>query len=346
MTMRRGTRVGPAVPALVLLGLGGCTPSEVFGWVWADQPGAASYTPAADHQFNSLGATNTVSRSAVGTYEVTFSGLGGVHGGNVQVTARGADSVRCKAAGWQTTGPDVTASVRCFSGMAAADGEFLASYEAIDHADPQLAYTHYDPPPAPMVTVAPDPTRSWNVTGVYQPTHTVLFTSPVTGFAIEHVTADGTGPELCSFGVLRVTCFDAAGGPTETAFSYVKGLGRLPGSALRGAYAVYDIAPGGIYPPMAPHVQQSSFSSTPITVTRLGVGLYAVLLPGAATPQGNALVHVTALDLGASGAPVMCKLVTWNAAGADVVVQVACFLVAAGAVTPTEDGFHVSYLVP
>ncbi len=84
------------------------------GWVWANQTTAASYTPATGYQYNSTGASNSVTRSSAGRYTVRFAGLGG-SGGNVQVTAYGSDAAYCKSAGWWTSGSDLLANVRCFS---------------------------------------------------------------------------------------------------------------------------------------------------------------------------------------------------------------------------------------
>jgi hypothetical protein len=331
--------------AFAPVGCGGTI--EAFGWVWADRMAMASYTPDATHQYNTSGGASSVTRLGAGDYQVTFAGLGGVHGGNVQVTARGSDAVRCKVNGWQTTGQTVTAGVRCFVGPTPADSEFMASYEATNQADSAIAYAHYDPPPTPTVTVIPDSARAWNVTGIYTPIHSVILAGAITGFAMENVTADGPGPEFCAFSVARVTCWDSSGAAVDVPFSYVKGLGRVS-TARRGAYAIYDIAPGGIYPPFTPSTQHSSFSAaSPIVITRLSVGLYAVLIPGAASASGggSVLVHVTALDLGPVGAPVICKPVTWNNASADVVVQVGCFKTTNGLDSPAEDGFQVSYIV-
>jgi len=336
-----------ALAVLALVAVPTCSSTQSFGWVWASQAMAASYTPDPNHQYNTSGNASSVVRSGIGAYQVVFAGLGGVHGGNVQITARGPDSVRCKVAGWQADGKVVTANVRCFEGRDPADSEFMASYEATGAADPGLAYAHYDPPATPTVTVIPDPARAWNVSGVYLPIHSVLLSVRVNSFAMEHVTADGAGPEFCGFSVNRVTCWDASGAPIDTAFSYVNGLAIAPWSGIQAAYVVYDIAPGNTYPPLTPYTQHNWFIGS-IVVTRISAGLYAVLIPGAAKAGANVLVHVTALDLGASGAPVYCKPVTWNPAGADVVVQVACFHVttAGGSGTPTEDGFQLSYLAP
>jgi hypothetical protein len=332
---------------VALVGAAGCNTIEVFGWVWANQATVASYTPDPAHQYNNTGGTSTVTRSAMGVYQVTFALLGGVHGGNVQVTARGPGSAHCKVNGWQNTAPAVTAEIRCFAGSTPADSEFLASFEATDRADSAVAYAHYDPPATPMVSVTPDPARAWNVTGIYTPTHSVLLAGPVSGFAMENVTADSSGPEFCGFSVNRVTCWDASGAPVDIPFSYVKGLGRVPASR-KGAYAVYDPAPGSTVSPITPTSQFDSFSTaSPMVVTRASIGSYTVSVPGAATPSasGSVLVHVTALDLGPVGAPVHCKPAGWFNSGLDVVVQVACFMVKAGTDVPTDDGFHLSYIV-
>ena len=57
-----------------------------------NQTTAASYMPDATHQYNTSGAVRSVTRSGTGVYQVTFAGLGGVHAGNVQVTALGLNS--------------------------------------------------------------------------------------------------------------------------------------------------------------------------------------------------------------------------------------------------------------
>jgi hypothetical protein len=89
-----------ALAVLALIGVAGCAPVATFGWVWADQPTVASYTPNATHQYNSAANTNTVAHPAQGQYVVTFPRLAvrggnvppgqtGLDDGNVQVTAQG-----------------------------------------------------------------------------------------------------------------------------------------------------------------------------------------------------------------------------------------------------------------
>jgi hypothetical protein len=342
----------------------GCSQVEVFGWVSANQPTAASYTPDGSSQFNSTGSPNTIVRSGIGQYIVTFAHLGGVSGGNVppgqsgvlegnvQVTALGSDQVRCQSAGWQTSGNTATVNVNCFQGATPADSEFLASYIAVNEPDPGLAYTYFDPsvPIGSQDVVPATSARSSNVTGVYYPTKQPLFASGFDGptgadapvFGMEHVAADGAGPDFCNFNIRPwVSCWDPSGNPVGSAFSYVKGFPQGLSSTLRGAFAAYDIAPGDIFPTFTPN-QQNPFSSSLIVVSRTSVGVYTVSIPGAASAGANALVHVTAYDLG-EGAPVYCKPDNWTSTGADVAIPVSCFLIGGAA---TDDAFYLSYIVP
>jgi hypothetical protein len=358
------TQVAPALAALAILGSGSAAlawQDESFGWVWATQTTTPVYTPDALHQYNSFGGINQVVRLGVGHYNVFFAGLGGINGGNVQASASGLGSVRCKTAGWQTddgllpspTQADMIAvvNVLCFQGATPADSAFFASYEAIGHADPGLAYTYFDP----SVTLDPDPTRSWDVIEIDDGAiGAIKLAAPVTSYAMEHVTADGDGPEFCNF--LddlpdHVTCWDPSGASALTSFSWVKGLGRVPASVLRGAFAIFA-KPPSITNPIARH---NSFAvpNAHISMARTSKGLYTVSIPGAASGGANALVHVTAfaeplnnIIVPGIGEPVYCKPVTWNAEGADVLVQVACFRTSTGGGTPADEGFTLSYVVP
>jgi hypothetical protein len=84
------------------------------GYLWADNPVSASYTPFAPYQFNSTGATNTVTRNGTGDYTVHLPGLSG-NNGHVQVTAYGTGSERCKVGSWGDSGSGLDAHIRCFT---------------------------------------------------------------------------------------------------------------------------------------------------------------------------------------------------------------------------------------
>jgi len=91
------------------------------GYVWANNATSASYSPSAGYSYNSTGGANTITRSGVGVYAVTFAGLvpPAAPFGNVQVTAYGGGAGYCKVASWVGT-PDLTVSVRCFDGAGAS----------------------------------------------------------------------------------------------------------------------------------------------------------------------------------------------------------------------------------
>jgi hypothetical protein len=115
--------------SLGVIGLAG-TPT---GYVWADQPSTASYTPNTTYQYNSSGSSvnNTVTRSSAGVYTVHMPNLAGVEG-NVHVSAYGPGTAECKVASWTSSGTARLVAVRCFTtGGALVDSRFTATYTAI-----------------------------------------------------------------------------------------------------------------------------------------------------------------------------------------------------------------------
>jgi hypothetical protein len=104
------------------------------GYVWADEPGAASYTPEPLFSFNVLGNTNTIERLAgKGHYRVDLPELLAFAGGTAQVTAYGSGTTICQV---ESFNPSVTGSalvnVLCFN----ADGSRANSRFTMQFADP------------------------------------------------------------------------------------------------------------------------------------------------------------------------------------------------------------------
>ncbi len=96
-----------------------------WGYVWANEPTTASYTPDPTYQANSSGATDTIYRSGTGSYAVDFPHLG-KRKGDVQVTAYASGAV-CNFSGW--TGSSV--AVRCYDVAGAPeDSDFTVQYVA------------------------------------------------------------------------------------------------------------------------------------------------------------------------------------------------------------------------
>ncbi|MFJ7154130.1 hypothetical protein ACIQUQ_04255 [Streptomyces sp. NPDC101118] len=107
---RTGLRVNTPFTASFVntSGLGGSR----FGYVWANNPTSAAYTPSTAYQFNSSGALNAITRSGTGRYTVRLRSIGAA-AGHVQVTAYGDTSARCKVGNWFVSGADQLVNVRC-----------------------------------------------------------------------------------------------------------------------------------------------------------------------------------------------------------------------------------------
>lgn len=101
--------------------------SATLGFVWGNDPTAASYTPSPVYAYNAAGGPISVTRSGVGRYRVTFTGMGGngQAGGNVLISGYGGGPQHCKAQSWASSGADFVVAVRCFdAGGAPADGRY------------------------------------------------------------------------------------------------------------------------------------------------------------------------------------------------------------------------------
>lgn len=90
--------------------------AQTSAYAWADDPTSSAYAPSALYAYSSAGQPIRVTRSGVGTYAVTFEGLGGNGraGGHVQVTAYGPGNEMCKVVSWNSGGADFIVQVRCY----------------------------------------------------------------------------------------------------------------------------------------------------------------------------------------------------------------------------------------
>ena len=100
------------------------TQGDVFlgsysAYLYANDRSAEAYTPDEHYQFNSTGAANTITRTAVGSYTVTLPGLG-VERGNIQVTsANDTPGISCLVANWGIAEDQAkTVNVSCFDANA------------------------------------------------------------------------------------------------------------------------------------------------------------------------------------------------------------------------------------
>ncbi|MCR9246865.1 MAG: hypothetical protein NXI31_17670 [bacterium] len=99
--------------------------------MWANNPTAASYTPATAYLWNGNRANPTITRASTGVYSVLLPGLANnsTHRGHVQVTPWGNSLVRANVAGWTNSGNDLVVTVRTHApGGVLADSAFVLSY--------------------------------------------------------------------------------------------------------------------------------------------------------------------------------------------------------------------------
>lgn len=329
--------------------------SGAHGWVWANQASSASYTPSTGFQFNSTGATNTVTRSGTGNYQIRFPGLGGA-GGIVHVSAYGSGAAYCKSAGWSASGGDLLATVRCFDATGTAvDSKFNALY-AREHNDGPgggtTAYLWANNPTA--ADYLPSTSYSYNDTGAQnrvRRTGTGRYTVELPGMADSNasvlVTAYGAGSERCAAtgwwtsgtgAFVSVACTTAAGAPANTRFNLayvvrgVLGLGSSGDNA--GAYAWADQPTSASYAPGAGYAFTHLGSS--ITARRVGTGNYRIDIPLDA-PVTRDTVLVNAYGDGGDH----CKVGGWSRGTTQTTLTLRCYN-AAGA--PRDARFDVSYL--
>jgi carbon monoxide dehydrogenase subunit G len=213
--------------------------AQKSGYVWADNPTSAGYTPSPTYSFNSSGGAINITRSAVGTYTINFSGIGGngSAGGNVLVTAYGSGSEACKVVSWNSGGADFIVNLRCFAtnGMP-VDTRYSARVVWSNATFGKNGYAWANNPTSLGYT--PSPAYSFNSSGgaitinrsgvgAYTVNFSGIGGSGSAGGNVQ-VTAYGSGSEACkvvswnSGGadfIANVRCFTTTGSAVDTQYS-------------------------------------------------------------------------------------------------------------------------------
>jgi hypothetical protein len=102
-------------------------PAMASGYVWANQPSAASYVAEAKHSFDSAGGRPTIQRSRTGVYQVTLPGLAGP--GHAHVAPTGGPNRTCELTSVGPSGTAETLGVACSDETGApADTPFTAQF--------------------------------------------------------------------------------------------------------------------------------------------------------------------------------------------------------------------------
>lgn len=326
----KGLAEGPPAPPVPTLA----------GYVWANEPASAAYTPSTTYQYNSSGASNTITRSGAGTYTVTFPGLG-VDEGTVLVTAYGGGPERCKVVSWNAVVPDLAVRVNCFNAAGAAvDVEFDATFLRPTPGYGPMGYVWANEPASASYT--PSAPYQYNSTGAANTIDrsaagVYAVTLPGLAGAGEghvEVTAYGSGNEHCkvsSWGpsaadqAVNVRCFDAAGAAVDTRFTmtFVDGASLVPKPGAPSAYLWANEPANAAYTPSLTYQFNSSGGVNDIT--RSGVGAYTATLAGVGTPGGH--IQVTAYGSSSDH----CGVGGWGPSGGDLVVSVNCVDIAGAA---------------
>jgi hypothetical protein len=358
-----------AATAVVTAGTANADPGPVAGagYVWANSPTTASYTPDPTYQMNSVGTTirNTITRHGTGHYTVRFPRLG-VSGGVAHATAYGNYTHQCKPDTWVATGGDQNVVVRCFTlAGAPVDSMFTASFTnkrvwpGFDYGRTYPgAYVHLtnsssanSTPPYHQQFNSAGMTNTVSRTGVG--TYAVFLPEigRTTSGGHARVTAAGYGATRCkvvNFGwatpasTIRVNirCFDTAGTPTDSRFSMTftdrtntLGLnGCCNPDGHQSAYALANNATAASYTPSLSY--QHEVPSGGATASRAGTGNYFMKFTNADLATGH--VHVAATGWDAE----FCKVNHWNTSAG---INVRCFS-PTGA--PVDTQYELDYTGP
>jgi hypothetical protein len=318
-----------------------------------DAAGWAYYTGSgldASRSFNSTGGGNGISRSSVGVYTVTFGGLYGSSGGNVQVSAAGATRNRCKVGSW-TRNPysvlsDLQVSVRCHDPSGnPADAPFMVTYARFPGGttvSSSGAYVWMNQPQGGALDStyqwgAPS-SVTWNGTGKYA----LLLPGQASANSNVQVTAYGTtGAQYCkvvSWGnngagdtVVNVHCFAPGGQPADSQFSLRYFRDTRDSRRGSGGFAWADQPYTYSYTPSLPYqrnvLYDSCGSGTPgLSYTnkawRWTTGQYSIDYPSQWSYVSGAAALVTAYGPTAD----YCTLGSWYVVSNDTLgVDVRCF---------------------
>ncbi len=336
------------------------TDDQRFGYVLADQPTVPGpYVPDAANRFNSSGNPVDVTRSAAGVYSVRFEGLARAAGqrDNVQVSGNaGAGGIFCKPGGWQSSGADLTADVRCFTPAGTpADSRFTILLSGARVYNPTA--------PNSRLGFALSPDFAGGNTAVQldtsgttrnnSPSQKVLMGRTGVGqYSVQfpglergsgagaitlQVTAVGSGPERCQLSAfdaavagVAVSCTTTGGVAADSRFSIL--MLQRGRAGLRFGYAVADQFNSTVdYQPVTGFVRNPAGG---VTARLTATGHYLVTFQGLARGPGDTDTVV----LMPWAFERICTPTSWGNSGSDYAVTVACFNVSG---TPANAQFAI-----
>lgn len=345
-------------------------PGSAAAFVWASSS-TGTYPAVSTYSYNSSGGTNIINWLTTGQYRVDFPGLGSVIGGDVQVTAYGGGSERCKVSYWTPSGSTLQVYINCYTATGAPTNTlFTANYvRRSDHPGIEGAYVWAND--ATTASYTPSSTYSWNSTGgAIGVSHTGTGAYSVSlggqnlGGGTVEVTAYGGSNSYCKVGSwggssVNVVCFDGStGAAADSQFDLIFSTQTPPPLDYRSNSPnnIWSFSYAWAYSPTASSYTLSGpyqigkvscctdgagypFGATqaPGTITRYGVGYYNVKFPGLAVLSASpSNVKVTGYGYGSD----TCKVTGWYTSGSDAFANVACFTFAG---TPVDAYYTITY---
>jgi len=289
------------------------TMASKVGYVWADQP-ASTYTASTAYQYNSGGGAIDITHTATGAYQVRFVGLADP-GGVAHAQAYGHNSNYCAVMSWSDAGSDENVSVRCYdAGGSPTDSTFTANFAVGSMGAARFSYLWADQ----QGTAKYKPRAEYRYDAVSSSGITVQRTNagryevflPASGPQLPgawtfQVTAHGSATQckLAGFSAsnrkAQVACRNAAGSFQDTRFALT--------FASSGSFVGRTDRPYG------------AFSEANDGVENPSTGNYSIRVPGLGQDKGQAV----AVARGTFS--TYCHAAGWNAAGADLDVDIVCF---------------------
>jgi hypothetical protein len=300
LSSRKVSRIAKAgfiAALLASVSFGAAQAGQKVGWVWADQASSASYTPNTNYSFNSTGGSIGITRSAVGTYQVNFAGLGaGSQASNVLVSGYDTSGT-CKVSSWGGG----NAGVLCFDAAGApVDSRYTLIYQSrsgnFGSASRGLAFLWANQPETASYT--PDSFYQYNSTGGTN-TMTRIGTGSYEavlpgltslGGAVQ-ATAYGAGAGRCKttgWGPdvdgqhVSIQCYDASGAASDQYFTLVFAA-NVPvaylGTDVRGVYGWFQKSKGQNYK-LSKIYRFNDLSSGALIGNRSSKGQTVVSYPG------------------------------------------------------------------
>ncbi len=337
--------------SLLTLAAGTSQAANNVGWVLADQPTVASYTPNPKYSFNSAHGVISIQKLAQGEYRVIFDKLydGGTGESSLVLVSAYNTSGRCISGQASASGSSVTASVGCFTSSGGlTDAPFALLYQSrgtdFGNAHRGVAYTtvsrgtnveSFDSS-GQQVSALQDHKGNYFVyfrglsdTGTVQITPNGTAIDP-SGAEARCKVADRIGTS--SYIRVNVHCYttgEFANENFDIGYAVGESLGVVGGVQARAASALANNPTST--KAYAPPIQYNGFGTGRLTAQKTGTGQYTVTIPGTVS-YGTSNALVTAYGSGSN----YCNIAGWTTNA----ISVACYD-QSGA--PADSQFDVSF---